>query len=327
MRCLVTGAAGFIGSHLCELLVARGHTVVGFDNLSTGQRANLVSLHENDRFKFLRGDVAGSNTLEKHFPFDWVFHLAGKADLIPSITNPGLYHETNVNGTFTLLQLCKLFPVKRFVYAASSTCYGKNPRTPTDEDEPMAPEHPYAITKKIGEDYVLHWGKIYKIPVVSLRLFNVYGPRARTSGDYGAMFGVFLAQLANHRPLTVVGDGKQKRDFTHVTDVARAFLMAADSGLSGHALNIGSGKPRSVNEIVALLKPKNGVEYLPRRPGEPEITHADRTKALNIGWKPKISIEEGVMELKNMLEEWKSAPLWDKISISRATKSWFEALS
>lgn len=327
MRCLVTGGAGFIGSHLCELLVKEGHNVVAFDNLSTGRLNNLSSLHKHPRFKFVRGNIVGNNTLEKQFPFDWIFHLAGKADLIPSITDPGSYHETNVNGTLNLLQLARLFPVIKFVYAASSTCYGIPKSYPTREDQPLNPEHPYGLTKKVGEDYVLHWSKVYKIPAVSLRLFNVYGPRSRTSGSYGAMFGVFLAQLANGKPLTIVGDGKQKRDFTHVEDVAEAFLLAAESDVTGEAINIGSGLPRSVNDIVKILKPKDVVN-IPKRPGEPDITWAENSKAMRLlGWEPRTSIEDGVMEMKSMLEQWRSAPLWTKESIEKVTRPWFGALS
>lgn len=327
MRCLVTGGAGFIGSHLCELLVKEGHNVVAFDNLSTGRLNNLSSLHKHPRFKFVRGNIVGNNTLEKQFPFDWIFHLAGKADLIPSITDPGSYHETNVNGTLNLLQLARLFPVIKFVYAASSTCYGIPKSYPTKEDQPLNPEHPYGLTKKVGEDYVLHWSKVYKIPAVSLRLFNVYGPRSRTSGSYGAMFGVFLAQLANGKPLTVVGDGKQKRDFTHVEDVAEAFLLAAESDAKGEAINIGSGLPRSVNDIVKILKPKDVVN-IPKRPGEPDITWAENSKAMRLlGWEPRTGIEDGVMEMKSMLEQWRSAPLWTKESIEKVTRPWFGALS
>lgn len=327
MKCLVTGAAGFLGSHLCETLVAGGHTVIGVDNLSSGKRHNLDSLIGNSNFKFIFGDIVKKNGIEKLFPFDWVFHLAGKADLIPSITNPGEYHEVNVNGTLAMLQLCRLYPCKKFIYAASSTCYGIPEIYPTPENAPLKPEHPYGLTKKVGEDYVLHWSKVYKIPALSLRLFNVYGPRARTTGTYGAMFGVFLAQLANDKPLTVVGDGKQKRDFTHVEDVVRAFVMAAKSTHSGEAINIGSGLPRSVNDIAGLLKP-SGIVRIPKRPGEPDVTWANNSKAHRLlHWEPQIDIEEGVIQMKESLEEWRSAPLWTKESIAQETKPWFGALS
>lgn len=326
MKCLVTGAAGFIGSHLCEELIAQGHEVIGLDDLSTGFQRNLDSIKENKRFKFKKCNILNFN-FERIFPVDWIFHLAGKADLIPSINDPGLYHETNVNGTFGMLQLAKLYPCKKFVYAASSTCYGI-PRTyPTPETEPLWPRHPYGLTKKIGEDYVMHWSAVYGIPAISLRLFNVYGPRARTNGAYGAMFGTFLAQIANSKPVTIVGDGSQKRDFTFVTDVARAFIKAAESKCEHAKINIGTGRPYSVNEIVQLLRPIERV-HIPKRPGEPDITHAETTLAKTLlQWEPKISIEQGVRLMKDRIQEFKSAPVWEPNSIKKATAQWFEYLS
>lgn len=325
MKCLVTGAAGFIGSHLVDLLIKEGHTVVGLDDLSTGNRRNLDGHEGNPGFKFYRGDINRYH-FEKLFPFDWIFHLAGKADLIPSIKDPGLYHEVNVNGTLNMLQLSRLFPPKKFIYAASSTCYGIPKEYPTPETAELKPKHPYGLTKMIGEQYVLHWGEVYKIPVLSLRLFNVYGPRARTSGSYGAMFGVFLAQLANDKPLTVVGDGTQKRDFTHVRDVAAAFLTGAQSKYTNQAFNVGSSDFRSVNDIVKMLKAPQ-VEYLPKRPGEPDITWAD-TSAFRFatGWKPKVRLEEGVAQMKDNLKDWQTAPIWTKGLIARETVDWFKYL-
>lgn len=328
MRCLVTGAAGFIGSHLCERLIKDGHEVLGIDNLSTGKRSNVDSIKRHQKFTIMNGDIANFGREGIFTPcFDWVFHLAAKADLIPSIQDPHEYHRTNVHGTLALLQLLRLFPAKRFIYAASSSCYGIQENKAIDEAYPLDPQHPYALTKMIGEQYVILWAKVYKVPALSLRLFNVYGPRSRTSGAYGAMFGVFLAQLANDKPLTIVGDGKQKRDFTHVSDVVDAFIKAAQSDVTGEIFNIGTGTPKSVNEIVALLGTKN-VIHIPKRPGEPEITWANSTKASQIlEWKPRLPFHEGVQSLRMIRDEWKAAPVWDKDSIARATKPWFQALS
>jgi len=188
--------------------------------------------------------------------------------------------------------------------------------------------YPYALTKYTAEQYVLHWAQVYKLPCVSLRLFNVYGPRSRTSGTYGAVFGVFLAQKLAGKPFTVVGNGSQTRDFIYVTDVAEAFVLAAQSSLRDEVLNVGSGDTYSVNRLVELLNNDAGVVNLPKRPGEPDRTHADISKVTSkLGWSPKISLEEGVLVLLEDMERWRSAPVWDEASINDATRGWFKYLS
>ena len=173
---------------------------------------------------------------------------------------------------------------------------------------------------------MLHWSQTYSLPAVSLRLFNVYGPRSRTSGTYGAVFGVFLAQKLSHKPFTVVGDGEQTRDFTFVTDVADAFILAIESDLAGEFLNVGSGNTYSVNRLVELLG--GDVEYIPKRPGEPTCTFADVRKIERLlGWEAKVSFEEGVEKMIEKIENWKTAPVWDSHSIQKATASWFKFLS
>jgi UDP-glucose 4-epimerase len=173
---------------------------------------------------------------------------------------------------------------------------------------------------------VLHWGQVYGLPVISLRLFNVYGPRSRTSGTYGAVFGVFLAQKLANQPLTVVGDGTQTRDFTYVTDVAEAFLAAAESSVKHEVINVGSGNPRSVNDIVNLLS--GSVTYISKRPGEPDCTMAEVTKARTLlKWQSKTSLEDGVAQLLREIDYWRDAPVWTPNSISQATKDWFKYLS
>lgn len=185
--------------------------------------------------------------------------------------------------------------------------------------------YPYALTKTIGEQYVLHWEQTYGISALSLRLFNVYGARARTSGTYGAVFGVFLAQKLAGKPLTVVGDGTQTRDFTYVTDVVAAFIAAAESDISGEIFNVGSGGTYSVNELVKYLG--GMVEYIPKRPGEPDCTFADISKiSYHLGWKPQINFQEGVRRMLESIELWKDAPVWDRNSITDATKDWFQYL-
>lgn len=321
IKTIVTGGAGFIGSHLVERLLESGHQVTVLDNFSTGRRENLARLKGNKRLKVVECDI----TQPLKFQADWVFHLAALADIVPSIVKPLDYHRVNVDGTVNVLEAARRAGVKRFIYAASSSCYGIPDKYPTDENADIRPQYPYALTKYIGESYVLHWGKVYKLPVVSLRLFNVYGPRSRTSGAYGAVFGVFLAQKLAGLPFTVVGDGKQTRDFTFVTDVVEAFIKAAKSNISGEVFNVGSGKTYSINTLVKLLGGK--VTYIPKRPGEPDSTQADISKITKmLGWRSKISFGEGVKILLKNIEYWKNAPVWSAAKIKKETKEWFRYL-
>lgn len=328
MRALITGCAGFIGSHLCDALLDRGYTVTGIDDLSNGDKHNLFKSLQSYNFKFLRDDV----TKLKHLgifseKFDYIFHLAALADIVPSIKDPAKYHGVNVDGTVNILQMAQNLSVKKFVYVASSSCYGLPKSFPTKETDPIDCRYPYALTKNVGEQYVMHWGRVYKLPVVSLRLFNVFGPRHRTSGAYGAAFGVFLAQIANGKPLTIVGDGTQKRDFTFVSDVVNALIMAAESNVTQEIFNVGSGGCYEVNRLADLLSAKDRV-FIPKRPGEPEMTWADIEKINKLlKWSPKVSFESGVEIMKNEVANYKRAPLWDQGSIREATKDWFDRLS
>lgn len=326
MRTLITGGAGFIGSHLADQLVAAGHSVLIVDNLRSGRLENLSHIIDLPQVQFVHADITNMGSISACFEqVDWVFHLAGLADIVPSIEQPSTYYQTNVSGTFNVLQCARDAGVKRFVYAASSSSYGIPDTYPTPETSPIAPQYPYALTKYMGEELVLHWAQVYKLPALSLRLFNVYGPRSRTTGAYGAVFGVFLAQKLNGQPFTVVGDGRQTRDFTHVSDVAAAFIAAARSEASGLAMNVGSGDHYSINHLVELLD--GPVEYIPKRPGEPDCTFADtRLIRETLGWKPKVSFEDGVADMLSKIGQWSDAPLWDRASISKATASWFTYL-
>ncbi|WP_455204739.1 SDR family oxidoreductase [Kaarinaea lacus] len=326
MRVLVTGGAGFIGSHVCDVLIANGHHVVVVDNLDGGRMENIEHVLQQPNFSFHQVDIRNVSDLEGCFQnVDWVIHLAGIADIVPSIEVPQDYFSTNVQGTLNVLECARKNNVKRFVYAASSSCYGIPDKYPTAETAEIRPQYPYALTKYMGEELVMHWHKTYQLPAVSLRLFNVYGPRVRTNGAYGAVFGVFLAQKAHGKPFTVVGDGSQTRDFTYVTDVARAFVLVAESDLSGEVMNVGSGDHYSVNHLVELL---GGVPtYIPKRPGEPDCTFADIKKITQcLRWEPKVSFEDGVANMVAQLDAWKTAPLWDAASINDATKTWFHYL-
>ena len=329
MKALVTGGCGFIGSHLTDFLVSVGHNVTVVDDLSGGKFSNISKLVESRVVNFIQQDITSidneswASILDA---CDYVFHLAGKADIVPSIEYPDVYYQTNVTGTYRLLMACTKIKLKKFVYAASSSCYGIPERYPTCEKQPLAPQYPYALTKMMGEELVIHWSKIYKLPAVSLRLFNVYGPRARTTGAYGAVFGVFLAQKLANSPFTIVGDGTQTRDFTYVSDVVTAFYSAAISEVSSDIFNVGSGKTSSVNEVVKLLE--GDKTYIPKRPGEPDCTFADISKIQNIlNWSPQTSLKQGVGLILEHIDDWSDAPVWDPKSIEKATQSWFKCLS
>ncbi len=325
-KVVVTGGAGFIGSHLVERLLADGHSVLVLDDFSTGRPENLAHLTRDPRLSLERVDVAGGLRLDSLLKgADLVFHLAALADVVPSVERPLDYHRANVDGTVALLDAARHARVGRFLYAASSSCYGIPDLYPTPETAATRPQYPYALSKLLGEQCVLHWGQVYRLPVVSLRLFNVYGPRSRTSGTYGAVFGVFLAQKLAGRPYTVVGDGRQSRDFTFVSDVADAFVTVAQSSVAGEIFNVGTGTPVSVNRLVELLK--GDVVHVPSRPGEPNRTHADIGKIQrHLGWRPKVSIEEGVRILLDNIEYWRQAPVWTPESIDVATREWFRYL-
>jgi UDP-glucose 4-epimerase len=326
LRSLVTGGAGFIGSHLVSALLDLGHEVCVLDNFSTGRLQNVNHLIDNPRLTVHEVDIGSGGDLSRFFEgVDRAYHLAALADIVPSIENPHSYHRANVEGTFQVLQAAKGAGVKRFVYIASSSCYGLSDVSPTPEDADIRPMYPYALTKYIGETYAMHWAKLYGFPAVSLRLFNVYGPRSRTSGTYGAVFGVFLAQKLAGKPFTVVGDGTQTRDFTFVSDIVDAILAAADSDLVGEIMNVGSGGTYSINRLVELLG--GDITYIPKRPGEPDCTFADTTKIHNLlNWKPKVSFEDGVNEMIDNIDYWRKAPLWDPKSIACATSDWFKYL-
>lgn len=327
MKALVTGGFGFIGSHLVERLINDGHDVTVVDNMSTGRPDNLRHLAGNKRLTAVGADICDFDSIAGHFKgIDSVFHLAALADIVPSIQMPEKYFRSNVDGTFSVLQAARAAGVKRFVYTASSSCYGIPDSYPTGEKAEIRTKYPYALTKYLGEQLALHWEQVYKLPVVSLRLFNVYGPRSRTSGTYGAVFGVFLAQKLAGRPFTVVGDGTQTRDFTYVTDVADAFVTAAASNVSGEIFNVGSGGTYSVNRLVELLGGE--VTYIPKRPGEPDCTFADTRKISSaLGWKPKVAFELGVKNMLDNIDYWRAAPLWTPESIGEATRDWFKYLS
>ena len=325
---IVTGGAGFIGSHLVDRLLNEGRQVIAVDNLSVGRVKNIEHHGDNPNFKFVEGDVADTDLMLKISKgVDRIFHLAARADIVPSIQEPTAYFRSNVDGTFSVLEAARASGIRRFIYVASSSCYGIPSVYPTPEDTSFDSRYPYALTKCLGEQMVMHWSQVYGLPALSIRFFNIYGPRARTSGTYGAVFGVFLAQLLADKPLTVVGDGTQVRDFTFVSDAVDALVTAANSSFVNKIYNVGSGKPTSVNEIVRLLNAQE-VVHIPKRPGEPDCTWADTNKIeRDLNWYAKVSIEEGIKTMLANIDYWRDAPVWTVEKIEEATADWFKHLN
>ena len=323
---VVTGGAGFIGSHMVDLLLARGFEVRVIDNLTGGRESNLAHHATSSSLSLERLDIrqlAQESSIFRDARF--VFHFAGIGDIVPSIVRPSEYMSVNVLGTVQVLECARHAGIEKLVYAASSSCYGIA-AVPTREDHPIHPQYPYALSKYQGEQAIFHWHQIYRLPLNSIRIFNAYGVRSRTTGAYGAVFGVFLRQKLAGKPFTVVGDGEQTRDFVYATDLARAFLLAAETDRDGEIYNLGAGQPQSVNRLVELLG--GDVVHIPKRPGEPDCTWADISKIQSeLGWQPELSFEQGVQKIVERIEDWRDAPLWDPDSIAASTKQWFDALS
>jgi UDP-glucose 4-epimerase len=322
---VVTGGAGFIGSHMVDVLLDRGFAVRVIDNLTGGHRSNLQHLAGRSDLECHWEDIRNLKPGSSLFSgVRYVFHFAGIGDIVPSIERPIDYMDVNVQGTVRVLECSRAAGVAKFVYAASSSCYGLA-ATPTREDHPIQPQYPYALSKYQGEQASLHWYQVYGFPVNSICIFNAYGTRVRTTGAYGAVFGVFLKQKLAGKPFTVVGDGNQMRDFIYATDVAEAFLAAAETSISGERFNVGAGNPQSVNRLVDLLGGE--VVYVPKRPGEPDCTFADISKIrATLAWKPKVTFEDGVARMLADIEHWRDAPLWEPASIAVATQTWFKYL-
>jgi len=325
MKTLVTGGAGFIGSNLVDELIKLGHKVIVLDNFSTGRKLNL-SHHGKKKLQIINIDISENKPLEKYFKgVQYVIHLAGLADIVPSIENPEKYFKSHVQGTLNIIQAVKKIKIKKFIYAASASCYGIPKNYPTKESDKIQPMYPYALTKWQAEELIMHWAKIYNLPAISLRFFNAYGPRSRTSGAYGAVFGVFLAQKLANKPLTIVGDGNQTRDFIHVKDLVNGIIRAALSKKKNKIYNIGGGKEVKVNKIAELVGGKK--IHIPKRPGEPDRSLANISKIKkDLNWKPKITIEKGVKDLLKNIHYWNKAPIWTPKSIKKATKVWFQLL-
>lgn len=307
MKVVITGGCGFIGSHLADAWLARGAEVVVIDNLATGRKENL-----DPRAQLIVKSLQDLGPQDQQIfdGTDYLFHLGALASIVPSIKEPLAYFDSNVSGTVRLLEIAKgIEGLKKFVYTASGSCYGIPDTYPTPETAAIRPEYPYAFTKWQGEELVRHWGLVYDLPWISLRLTNVFGPRSRTDTGYGAVFGVFLAQLANQRPLTIVGDGEQSRDFTFVGTVCDVIADAlARHVVCDTPVNLAFGSRTTLNALVGLLEVLLGRpvarEHTSPRPGDVRDSQADATL------------------LHGLFPGVRAVPLPDGL---QATVSWFES--
>lgn len=295
-KVVVVGGAGFIGSHITDALLERGFEVHVIDNLSGGNRKNV-----NAKAVFHKTDIRDLEDIKPVFKgAKFVFHLAALPRVQYSIEHPAETHEVNVTGTQNVLIAAHDGGVKRVVYSASSSAYGDQKTMPLVETMTPNPKSPYGLHKYVGEVYMRVWSAVYKLETVSLRYFNVYGPRMNPDGAYPLAIGKFFKLRQAGKPLTIWGDGMQTRDFTHVRDVVRANMLAAESDKvrEGEVINIGAGKNFSINQVAKLIG--GPTVYEPARL-EPHDTLADNSLARKLlGWKPEVGLEEGIAELKKL---------------------------
>lgn len=305
MNVLVTGGAGFIGSHLVDHLLDDGHRVVVVDNESTGRRENVPAAA-----KYFKADVSRLDDLEMAFAsgVDAVCHIAGHVSLIGSFTDPLNDLRTNVEGTVNVLQLCVRYRVPRLLYASSMTAYGRNGVLPTREDTPCEPISYYGITKYSGERYVHATAERrdldFDFRVTSFRMYNVYGPRQALDNPYQGVLGIFLGNIIRGEPITIFGDGEQTRDFVYISDVVEAWARALDNPASyGRIFNLGSRR-LSINQLTDLVlaafdrtRAEYLIRYQPARPGEQRHAEADITRARKIlGWQPRVTFDQGMID-------------------------------
>lgn len=297
---IVTGANGFIGKHMVAALEAKGRNVVKFD---------------------LPADIRKPITLVPD-KIDTIYHFAGLSNIVPSIKNPRDYYEANTTGTFNLIEAARLAGCRKFVYAASSGCYGQNPVPPISESHSCNPHQPYALTKYLGEQIVMHYGKVYGMAVASLRIFNAYGNGCLTKTTCPSMLNIFLAQKANGKPLTIVGNGTQSRDWVYVDDAVKAFMLVAESGAGIY--NLATGIPTSVNRIAEILG--GDAVHVPERGGEPHCIYGNNSRLRELGWEPGVSIEEGLALMLENLDYWKNEKVFTADGIQGETAEWEKRL-
>src|SRR4030043_199359 len=306
-KAVVTGGAGFSVSHLSEELSKRDYHLIILDNLSTGKRENISPLLDNKNVEFIQGSITDLPLLQKLFKnVDYVFHLAAIASVPRSINNPQESHDVNVTGTLNVLIAARDNKIKRVVNTSSCAIYGDAPGLPKKEDMPINPLSPYAVAKLAAENYCQIFQRVYHLPTVSLRYFNIFGPRQNPDSEYSAAIPIFIRIAAQGKPLHIYGDGKQTRDFLYVKDAVAAYILAAESDASG-IFNIGSGKSTTINDIAQLIDGltanKATPVYGPPRAGDIKHSLADISKARTFGFNPHYSLEDGLKEkIKNMMQ-------------------------
>ena len=302
---LVTGAAGFIGSNLTIELVNLGANVIGFDNLFNGRIENIEEIIENKSFKFIKGDIRDFNFLLEVFEgIDIIYHVAAFTSVPQSVLMPETCNDVNVNGTLNVLNAARKRDIEKIIYSSSSSVYGDTPTLPKKEDMPRHPISPYGASKLACEGYMQAFHKIYGLRTLSLRYFNVFGPRQKDS-PYSGVIAIWLGRLLNNKDLIIFGNGEQSRDFTYVKDVVQANLIAAEQSFSGEIINIAAGAPITLSNLAKLIlkltkKEKLNISYTNTRPGDILHSYADISKAKELlNFQPKFNQEEGLKDYFN----------------------------
>ena len=299
-KVIVTGGAGFIGSHLAGELLKRGYQVIILDDLSTGKRGNIEPILIQSNIQFIEGSVTDLPLLNKLFQnVSYVFHLAAIPSVPRSVEDPLISHDVNITGTLNVLLAAEHNKVKKVIYASSSAVYGDTPTLPKREGMPPNPQSPYAVTKLAGEYYCQVFFEVFGLPIICLRYFNVYGPRQDPSSQYAAVIPRFINRLFKDESPIIFGDGEQTRDFTFVRGAAEANILAAESDATG-VFNIGTGRRVSINKLARLINRLIGKDiepiYQEPRPGDIRHSLADISKAKQFGYNPKYNLEEGLRE-------------------------------
>lgn len=297
MKVLVTGGAGFIGSHLVDRLIADKHQVVILDHFTNGEKQHFKTAQHKKLLTLHQVDISDRQQLHPSFfnNIDWVFHLASYSKK-GNEAEMGKLHKINVDGTVNMLEQARKAAIKKFIFTSTASVYGKTDKNPVNENTKLKLDDSYAFSKHLGELYTLHWGKVYKLRVVILRLFNVYGPKIRPFGGFGTTLSIFLSQKKENRPYQVRGDGYQKRDFTFVADVVDALIVAARSKITNEIINIATGVGYSLNTLLDLLGGEK--HYLAKLNNEPDSLVADIKKAKKLlSWQPKITLSDGIAKV------------------------------
>ena len=291
IKSIVTGGEGFIGSHIVDALLNLGHEVISIDDRSAPENSQF---YRNSNARYVVSDIRDKSNRELYQGADYVFHLAARSRIQPTILNPGECFSVNVLGTQEVLDASRLSGVKKVIYSASSSYYGHASSPPFVEDAPAGCATPYSLSKWQGEQICSLYRKLYGLATVCLRYFNVYGPREPLAGEYAPVMGLFKRQASSGKPITVVGDGLQRRDFTYITDVVAANILSMEDAAVG-TYNIGTGRNVSIIELAQLVSSKfpTEIKYIPKRVGETQVTLADASKAQReFGWKSKHAIED-----------------------------------